>query len=107
MFLFYTPPPKKKKKKKKKKKHWFLRGFKIKKTTRNELNPFPTFLQCFQQRRIKYYFFAKTSLIDILQGRLNPLSPSPRNGQIHSNNLLATVYKLFEFLLDHFVGLAL
>ena len=60
-----------------------------------------------KKKRIKYYFFAKTSLIDILQGRLNPLSASPRNGQIHSNNLLATVYKLFEFLLDHFVGLAL
>ena len=107
MFLFYTPPPKKKKQNKTKQNLWFLRGYKMKTSTRNELNPFPTFLQCFQQRRIKYYFFAKTSLIDILQGRLNPLSPSPRNGQIHSNNLLATVYKLFEFLLDHFVGLAL
>ena len=104
--ILYSPPQKKKQNKTNQN-LLFLRGYKMKTSTRNELNPFPTFLQCFQQRRIKYYFFVKTSLIDILQGRLNPLSASPRNGQIHSNNLLATVYKLFEFLLDHFVGLAL
>ena len=93
MFLFYTPP-KKETKNKTKQNLWFLRGYKMKTSTRNELNPFPTYLQCFQQRRIQYYFLAKISLIDILQGWLNPFSASPRNGQIHSNNSSAAVYKL-------------